>query len=213
MKSSKMYSKLLLSAALCTGSVLLAQSAPGGGGGGGGAQQTPPSMPSQQTEQGVNSAGSDTAMQQNMADRSFVKKALEGGMAEVQLGQLAQQKSQSDDVKQFGQKMVQDHTQMGDQLIKPIAQQLSVKEPKELPKKDRELVAKLQNLSGPQFDDAYIKAMMKDHKDDLNDFKDEAQTTQNPNLKQAAQQGTNVISQHLQMIQQIAQSHNVTASK
>lgn len=212
MISKCMYSKLLLSSALLTGTMLMAQSVPSGGAGSGGAQ-TQPTTPSQQTTAaGVNSAANDTAMQQNMTDRSFVRKALEGGMAEVQLGQLAQQKSQSDDVKQFGQKMVQDHTQMGDQL-KPIAQQLSVKEPKTLPKKDRELMAKLQALSGSQFDEAYIKAMVKDHKEDLRDFKDEAQTTQDPNLKQAAQQGSTVISQHLQMIEQIAQSHNVTASK
>jgi len=145
---------------------------------------------------------------QAMADQAFVKKALEGGVAEVQLGQLAQEKSQSNDVKQFGQKMVEDHTQLGDQ-IKPIAQQLGVKEPNGPSKKDKQLIAKLQGLSGTQFDEAYIQAMLKDHKQDLKEFKSEAQTAQNPNLRQAAQQGAGVVSQHLQMIQQIAQNHNV----
>lgn len=98
---------------------------------------------------------------------------------------------------------------MGEQM-KPIAQQLGVKEPKGLSKKDKQLVAKLQGLNGPQFDDAYIQAMVKDHKKDLSEFKQEADTTQNPNLKQAAQQDAQVISQHLEMIQQIAQSHNVS---
>jgi putative membrane protein len=51
--------------------------------------------------------------------------------------------------------------------------------------------------------------MVKDHKEDLKEFKDEAQAAQNQNVKQAAQQGAGVISQHLQLIQQIAQSHNV----
>ncbi len=147
--------------------------------------------------------------QQAMMDQAFVRKALEGGAAEVQLGQLAQQKSQSDDVKQFGQKMVEDHTQLGEQM-KPVAQQLGVKEPKGPSKKDKELVAKLEGLSGQQFDEAYIQAMVKDHKQDLKEFKNAAQTTQNPNVKQVAQQGVGVISQHLQMIQQIAQNHNVT---
>jgi putative membrane protein len=149
-----------------------------------------------------------SASQQSMVDQAFVRKALEGGAAEVQLGQLAQQKSQSEDVKQFGQKMVQDHTQLGDQ-IKPIAQQLGVKEPKGPSKKDKQLMAKLEALSGPQFDEAYIQAMVKDHKQDMKDFKDAAQVTQDPNVKQVAQQGAGVISQHLQLIQQIAQSHNV----
>jgi putative membrane protein len=143
-----------------------------------------------------------------MADQEFIKKALEGDSAEVQLGQLAQQKSQSDDVKQFGQKMVDDHTQLGDQ-IKPIAKQLGVKEPKGPSKKAKQLAAKLEGLSGQQFDEVYIKAMVKSHKEDLKEFKDEEQTTRNPNVKQAVQQGEGVISQHLQMIEQIAQSHNV----
>jgi|ERR1700730_1397869 len=75
--------------------------------------------------------GPDTSPvnQHAMADQAFVRKALEGGAAEVQLGQLAQQKSPSDDVKQFGQKMMEDHTQLSDQM-KSIAQQLGIQDPK-----------------------------------------------------------------------------------
>lgn len=199
-----MITKILLCSAsmLLGGAVCLAQVSPGSGASQ--QQQTPQSkMPS------MDNQIPDTANnQQNMSDQAFVSKALEGGNAEVQLGQLAQQKSQSSDVKEFGEKMVQDHTQLGEQM-KPIAQQLGVKESTKLAKKDRELVAKLQTLSGQEFDDAYIRAMVKDHKQDLNEFKEEASTTQNPALKQVAQQGSQVISQHLAMIEQIAQSHNV----
>jgi putative membrane protein len=149
---------------------------------------------------------------QSMADQSFVRKALEGGAAEVQLGQLAQQKAQSSDVKQFGQKMVEDHTQLNDQM-KPLAKRLNVKQPSGVSKKDRDLIARLEGLSGDQFDQAYIQAMVKDHKQDLSEFKDEAQATQNPSIKQAAQQGAQVIAQHLQMIEQIAQDHNMPDGK
>jgi putative membrane protein len=206
MMSKKTCNKIILGSAstLLATVMAVAQTQPGGAG----AQQ--PNMPNQPTSPGMGNPGMDPGManQQTMADQAFVRKALEGGAAEVQLGELAQQKSQSDDVKQFGQKMVQDHTQLGDQM-KPIAQQLGVKEPKGPSKKDKELIAKLEGLSGPQFDEAYIQAMVKDHKQDLKEFKDAAQTAQNPNVKQAAQQGAGVISQHLQMIQQIAQAHNV----
>jgi putative membrane protein len=149
---------------------------------------------------------------QAINDQDFVRKALEGGAAEVQLGQLAEQKSQSPDVKQFGQKMVQDHTQLGDQVMKPVAKQLGVKEPNGLSKKDKQLVASLEQLSGPQFDQEYIKAMVKDHKQDLKEFESEAKMTQDPNVKKAAEEGTTVISQHLQMIEQIAQSHSVAVA-
>jgi putative membrane protein len=213
MISKQMRSRILLcsASALLASMTAIAQNQPGGAGGG---QQPSQQQPSQQQPGGPGGAMPDAGPQsqqgmQAMADQAFVKKALEGGAAEVQLGQLAQQKSQSADVQQFGQKMVADHTQLGDQ-IKPIAQQLGVKEPNGPSKKDKELIAKLEGLSGPQFDETYINAMVKDHKQDLKQFKTEAQLAKDPNVKQVAQQGTEVISQHLQMIEQIAQSHNVS---
>ncbi|HEX3472066.1 MAG TPA: DUF4142 domain-containing protein [Silvibacterium sp.] len=153
-----------------------------------------------------------TAASSGMQDKAFVRSALEGGMAEVQLGQLAAEKGSSDDVKQFGQQMVADHTKMGDQM-KQVAQQLGVTPPASVSKKDKELMAKLQNLSGPQFDNAYIVAMVKDHKKDAEDFKTEAQQSQNPAVQQVAQQGEQVIDQHLQLIDKIAESHNLMNSK
>lgn len=143
-----------------------------------------------------------------MQDKEFVKKAAEGGMAEVQLGKLAEQKSDSPDVKSFAQKMVNDHLQLNDQM-QPIAQQMGVSSPKEISKKDKKEIAKLENLSGQQFDEAYIKYMVKDHKKDLSEFQNEASRTQNTQLKMAAEHGAQVIQGHLQHIEQIAKDHNV----
>ena len=197
-------------AVLFTCVTALAQMSPGGGA----PQAQQPTNPSANST--MNSPG---AMQQQqssaasvMQDKEFVHKALEGGMAEVELGQLAAEKGSSDDVKQFGQKMVADHTKLGDQM-KTVAAQIGVKPPDGPSKKDKELYAKLQGLSGKQFDDAYIVAMVKDHKKDADDFKSEAQQSQNPAVQQAAQQGSQVIDQHLQMIDQIAESHNLMNSK
>ena len=199
--TSNKYFMLAVAAILSCGT-LFAQSHPSGGGG-----MQPSTTPNQQQNQDAPAtAGSP---QQAMQDSAFLHKALEGGVAEVQLGQLAQEKSQSDDVKQFGQRMVQDHTQLGTQM-QPVAKQLGVSQPKGPSKKDKQLMAKLQGLSGQQFDEEYIKAMVKDHRDDLKDFKTEADMTQDPNVKQAAQQGVSVISEHLKMIEQIAQAHNIS---
>lgn len=144
----------------------------------------------------------------NSSDRLFVKKAIEGGNAEVQLGQLAEQKAQSPDVKKFAQKMVTDHTQMGEEL-KPIAQQLSMAAPTGIPAKDKMLYKKLEGLSGNDFDREYIKAMVKDHHEDLKAFRDEENSTKDPQLKQTVAHGASVISQHLQLIEQIAQQNHV----
>ena len=142
------------------------------------------------------------------ADKKFVHSALEGGNAEVKLGQLAAQKGSSEDVKQFGQKMVDDHTKLGDQM-KQIAQQQGINVPDGVPAKDKALEAKLNSLSGDGFDKAYIKAMVQDHKKDLSDFKKEASSGNDTSIKEAASQGAQVISEHLQMAQQMAQKHNI----
>ena len=78
-----------------------------------------------------------------------------------------------------------------------------------LQRRTRSYIAKLQGLSGNDFDTEYIKAMVKDHQDDMKEFQSEAQMAQDPSVKQVAQQGQNVISQHLQMIEQVAKNHNV----
>lgn len=159
-----------------------------------------------------NNMNAATNGQASPEDKMFVKKALQGGMAEVQLGQLAVQNGGSEDVKQFGQKMVDDHTKLGDQM-KPIAQQIGVKVPDGPSKKDLALMAKLKALNGDAFDKAYIKDMVKDHKADLNDFKTESQQGSSQVVKDAANQGSQVIAQHLQMAEQIAQKDGAMASK
>jgi len=195
----------LCSAPALLACAVLAAQAPGGGQPMPPSQQQPPSSTAP-AGQGAN-AGAPTA--QNFGDQSFISKALEGGAAEVQLGQLAEQKSQSNDVKQYGQKMASEHQQMVDKWFKPVAKQIGASEPKGPSKKDKKLIEKLQGLSGQQFDTEYIQTMVKDHKEDLKDFQSEAQNAQDPTVKQVAQQGADIISKHLQLIEQIAQAHNV----
>ena len=194
---------VLAGALLFCGSVSLAQmsrdsTAP--------ASQAPGQNPSSMDPQvnGVQGAG-----QASPADRMFVTKALQGGMAEVQLGQLTLQKSSNEQVKQFAQRMIDDHTKLGEQM-KPVAQQIGLSEPTKLSKKDKATIAKLGSLSGAAYDQAYIKDMVKDHKQDLSEFQMEASSGQDQTVKDAASQGSQVIAQHLQMIQQIAKDQNVT---
>jgi putative membrane protein len=198
---------LFSATALLAAATALAQSPQGPPGG---AQQ--PSMPNQPSNPGMNTPGTTpgtAATSQQFGDQAFVAKAIGGGDAEVELAELAQQKSQSQDVKQFAQKMASDHSQMNEKWFEPEAKQLGVSTPKGPDKKDKKLIARLQTLSGQQFDNEYIQAMVKDHKQDLKDFNNEAQATQDPNVKQIAQRGATIIQEHLQMIEQIAKNHNV----
>jgi len=181
--------------------------------------QMMPSNPGGTAAQSNAGPNSPSAMQDQMnngmagqanADKMFVHDALMGGMAEVQLGQLATQKGSSDAVKTFGQKMVDDHTKMGEDM-KPIAKKLSVPVPTKLDAKDQALYNKLEALSGTDFDNAYIKAMVKDHKKDDSEFRAEAQNAADPDLKMVAAKGEQIISQHLQMIEGIAKTNNVAS--
>jgi putative membrane protein len=149
--------------------------------------------------------------QSSQMDKAFVQKAMQGGLAEVQLGQIALQKSNNEQVKQFAQRMVDDHGKLNEQM-KPIAQQLGVSVPQQPSKKDSKNIAKMQALSGTDFDQAYIKDMVKDHKQDLSEFQTEASNAQDPNVKSAATEGSKVIAQHLQMIQQLAKDQNITVA-
>jgi putative membrane protein len=165
--------------------------------------QTPGQNPSMDPQMNGMQAG-----QPSPVDRMFVTKAMQGSMAEVQLGQLTLQKSNNEQVKQFAQRMIDDHTKLNDQM-KPVAQQVGVTVPNQVSKNDRKTLAKLQALSGSAYDQAYINDMVKDHKQDLNDFQMEASSGQDQTVKDVATQGSKVIAQHLQMAQQLAKDQNV----
>jgi putative membrane protein len=133
-------------------------------------------------------------------DRAFAQKAAAGGLAEVALGQLAEQNASSQPVKDFGQRMVTDHSQ-ANQELQQIAQTEHLTLPATPDSKDQSLQKQLSALKGPAFDTAYTGDMVKDHQQDIAEFKREAQSGQDPALKAFAQKTLPVLQQHLQMAQ------------
>src|SRR5919197_1196580 len=89
------------------------------------------------------------------ADEKFAAEAAIGGMAEVELGRLAAQKGASDEVRQFGQRMVDDHSKAGDDL-KKVASAKGLALPAALEAKPQAAVQKLSALSGDKFDKEYV---------------------------------------------------------
>ena len=136
------------------------------------------------------------------ADGVFVKKAAQGGIAEVELGKLATQKASSDDVKQFGQKMVDDHSKANDQL-KQIASQKGMDVSSDLAPKDKAEMDRLSKLSGPAFDRAYMKYMVMDHSKDAAEFKNEANSGSDQDIKGFASNTLTTIQDHLKMAKDI----------
>jgi putative membrane protein len=136
------------------------------------------------------------------SDMKFAMEAAVGGMEEVQLGQLAVQKGASDEVKQFGQHMVDDHTKANDDLMQ-VASGKSWTLPTALDAKHQADVQKLSAMSGEAFDREYVKMMVKDHKKDVSEFQKESMRGADADVKSFATRTLPTLQEHLQMIQRI----------
>src|SRR5438105_9975890 len=99
---------------------------------------------------GAGATTDTTQMPPRVDDKKLLKEAAMGGMTEVELGKLAAQKASNDAVKQFAQKIVDDHTKAVEEL-KQIAGKESVPVPESLDSKHRSRVDKLSKLSGADF--------------------------------------------------------------
>ncbi|HMH15247.1 MAG TPA: DUF4142 domain-containing protein [Edaphobacter sp.] len=176
------------------------------------ASSTTPNLPGQahpSTTSIQESTGMSSDASEVMKDKMFLRKAAAGGMAEVQLGQLATQKAGAQDVKDFGQKMVTDHTALNNEMA-PIADSMGVTLPKKLNKEDQAEYDKLNALSGDDFDKEYVAFMVKDHHHDLREFRTEAASTSDPTLKAAVDKGSKVIYEHMTMIDKMAREKGIT---
>lgn len=134
------------------------------------------------------------------ADRDFAMHAASGGMAEVQTAQLAQQRATSQQVKQFAQRMITDHTAANDELMQ-IAKQQNIDLPAQPTGKDATEEQTLRGLNGTQFDQAYARDEVSDHETDIALFRKEAQSGQDPALKAFAQKTLPTLQQHLLLAQ------------
>lgn len=173
------------------------------GGGAARAQQPTSSTPPNTTQHDDGARKAGTTAKANGTDHTFIRKAAEGGVAEVELGRLAQQKASSNDVKKFAQRMVDDHGKANDQL-KTIAQQKNVTVPTQLTGKEKAAYDRLSKLSGEQFDRAYMRLMVEDHRKDVNEFRHVSQTAKDTDVKQFASSTLPTLEDHLKMAEQTA---------
>jgi putative membrane protein len=134
------------------------------------------------------------------SDRKFMEKAAQGGTAEVELGKLAAQKAQSPQVKQFGQRMVDDHGKANEQL-KQLASTKGVSLPTEMDRSSKREMDKLSRMSGAEFDAEYMKHMVSDHKKDVSEFKSEANKAKDADVKQFAASTLPTLEEHLRLAQ------------
>ncbi len=171
------------------------------------AAQTPPAR----AQSPASTQSSDKAASKT-GDQHFIHEAAIGGMAEVELGKLATQKASSEQVKQFGQRMVDDHGKANDEL-KTIAQNKSVTIPSDLDAQHKALRDRLSKLSGDAFDRAYMQEMLKDHRKDVNEFRTESKTGKDADVKAWAAQTLPTLEDHLKMAQDANRAVGTSGTK
>jgi len=165
------------------------------------AQQTDESRPRQSTTDraGTDMKHSNTAMSKTVSAQSFATQAAIIGKAEIELGQLAEQKSQSKDVKNFGERMVKDH-KAADAKLKKIAGKANLNLPDQLDAEHMAIKQKLSGLQGAAFDKEYVKAMAMGHDKAVALFEAASQGSQMPaELKEFAASTLPTLKEHEEM--------------
>jgi putative membrane protein len=143
------------------------------------------------------------ALAKDPAGKTFITKAIQGNLAEVQMGQLAQEKSQNSEVKAFGQQLVTDHNDANSKAT-AVAKDIGVTPPEEPSKKQQADYDKLSKLSGDVFDKQFTKHMVTDHKKDISDYK--ADSKKKDPTASYASDTLPTLQKHLEMAQSLTKS-------
>jgi putative membrane protein len=142
-----------------------------------------------------NNAKFDSSLE---TDTEFAVAAADGGMLEVQLGQLAQTNALSAEIKTLGRMMVDDHSKANEEL-RNLAIRKNISIPVRLSEKNQKKYDDLAKKTGKEFDEAYSEFMVKDHKEDIDKFRKEAEKGKDPDLQAWASNKIATLEHHLQV--------------
>ncbi|MEA5516554.1 DUF4142 domain-containing protein [Nodularia sp. UHCC 0506] len=133
-------------------------------------------------------------------DRIYIQEAAQAGMAEIEMAELALEKSDNENIKQYAQQMIQDHTPLNQELMQ-LAEQKGMTLPSNIGAKYQALKAQLSELSGENFDQAYInEAGVNGHMENLIIHTRQLQLGQDPDLQAFAMKNLPVVEAHLQLV-------------
>jgi len=167
-------------------------------------QTTPPT-----TTTTTSTTASQSAQADLRADASFLRDAASANLMEVRLGQSAQSKASNTAVKQFGQRMVNDHTNLENQLSSLVTTNgLSLNQ--SMNSKHQDAVNRLNKLSGQAFDSAYMTMMVQDHQEDIAKFQTQSQSAKSTQVRTLATNALPVLQQHLSLATQVRSQLGIT---
>jgi putative membrane protein len=173
-------------------------------------QSSKPDTGSKAKHSAAQTSSSDSSSKISMSDKRFLKKAAEGNEAEVELGKLAQEKSQDPKVKEFGQRMVTDHSKANEKL-QSLASSKGVELPSEPGLMAKTEEKRLARLDGEKFDKAYMDYMVKEHTNDVKEFQKESESAKDPEVKSFASSTLLTLQEHLKQAQSIAPKEHAEA--
>jgi putative membrane protein len=170
----------------------------------GSADQSATKMPSPDADK-TSSGGSSTMGTPSDMDKTFMMKAAQGGMMEVELGKIAQDQATTAKIKAFGTRMVKDHSR-ANMKLKTVADAQGVTLGDSLDSKHQAMVDNLKGMSGAAFDKAYVDMMVTAHEKDAAAFQKELDSTDDSGLKKWTMRTLKVVHMHLSMIKDIQSS-------
>jgi putative membrane protein len=187
--------KTIVAVALLAGGAALAQMPPSGGEYGEKKPMGAPSQPMPSGTQGQTGMPGAPQGKLSSVDQSFVQNAALVNQEQIKLGQLAVKKGTSSQVRDFGQKLIDDHSKVGDQL-KQIATREGISLPTELGPEQTNTISRLSGLSGKAFDSAFMDEIKTGHQQAMSLFQNEAKNGTDPQLRDFAQSTLPALHQH-----------------
>ncbi|MEP6746577.1 MAG: DUF4142 domain-containing protein [Bacteroidota bacterium] len=141
------------------------------------------------------------AMADLKPDADFAVSAADGGMLEVQLGQLAKKNGASGIIKSLGDMMERDHN-VANKELKKSANDKNITLPDALSAKSQKKVQELTSKKGTEFDNAYVDLMISDLKDAIEDFRKEGASGNDTQISAWAKDKIPTLEHHLMMAEQ-----------
>jgi putative membrane protein len=149
-----------------------------------------------------------SAFAQDRGGKAFLQQAIEGNYAEIQMGQLAQQKGQSEGVKSFGQMLVTDHSEANNKALR-VAKEVGLNPPDGPSKKQQSNYDRLSKLSGAAFDRGFAHDMVMDHRNDIREY--ERASKAKDSIGQYASNTLPTLRKHLQTAESLHSGHGVSS--
>jgi len=145
---------------------------------------------------------SRAADKETLTDKGFIAHAIDAGVAEVKMGQLAERLASNEKVKEFAGKMVKDHTAANKQLLELAkAQKLAVVT--DMKKDALAIYNRMSKLEKAEFDKAYMKHMVEDHTKAISLFERMAKNASDADVKKFAKKTLPTLREHLKMAKKI----------